>query len=44
MMKMKTRDLLVGAFLVVLVGGLLALWLAPEGLRPMPRVVVPTLD
>lgn len=43
-MKMKMRDLLIGAFVMVLLGGLLALWLAPEGLRPMPRVVVPTLD
>ncbi|SEQ41646.1 Peroxiredoxin [Ectothiorhodospira magna] len=41
---MKTRDLLIGAFVVVLLGGLLALWLAPEGLRPMPRVTVTTLD
>ncbi|ACL73490.1 peroxiredoxin family protein [Thioalkalivibrio sulfidiphilus] len=42
---MKRRDLITLAIVAILIGGGLALWLAPEeGLRPAPEVSFQTLD
>jgi len=41
---MKRRDFITIAIVAILIGGGLALWLSPEGMRPAPEVSLKTLE
>ncbi|QKT04083.1 TlpA family protein disulfide reductase [Ectothiorhodospiraceae bacterium 2226] len=41
---MKTKDLLIGLFALVLLGTLGAIWFMPDGLKDAPAVTLKTLD
>ncbi|MEJ2059138.1 MAG: TlpA disulfide reductase family protein [Gammaproteobacteria bacterium] len=41
---MKTKDIFISVFAIALIGGLLALWLAPSGMRKAPDIHFTTLD